>query len=79
VVKQWERARLVQPSIVDQRTIVEVDGHLLGGASAARGVLDRVAKLASNRRAVPVASGLGSQLGPLMFRREAPAIQSDAG
>jgi hypothetical protein len=49
------------------------------GASAARGVLDRVAKLASNRRAVPVASGLGSQLGPLMFHREAPAIQSDAG
>jgi gamma-glutamylcyclotransferase (GGCT)/AIG2-like uncharacterized protein YtfP len=33
------------------------------------GVFDWVAKLASNRKAVYVASGLGSQLVPLMFRR----------
>jgi hypothetical protein len=33
------------------------------------GSFDWVAKLTSNRRAVYVASGLGSQLVPLMFRR----------
>jgi hypothetical protein len=33
------------------------------------GAFDWVAKLTSNRRAVYVASGLGSQLVPLMFRR----------
>jgi hypothetical protein len=33
------------------------------------GAFDWVAKLTSNRRAVFVASGLGSQLVPLMFRR----------
>jgi hypothetical protein len=33
------------------------------------GAFDSVAKLTSNRRAVYVASGLGSQLVPLMFRR----------
>ena len=34
------------------------------------GAFDWVAKLTSNRRAVYVASGLGSQLVPLMFRRQ---------
>jgi hypothetical protein len=33
------------------------------------GVFDWVAKLTSNQRAVYVASGLGSQLVPVMFRR----------
>ena len=33
------------------------------------GAFDWLAKLTSNRRAVYVASGLGSQLVPLMFRR----------
>jgi hypothetical protein len=33
------------------------------------GAFDWVAKLTSNRRIVFVASGLGSQLVPLMFRR----------
>ena len=33
------------------------------------GAFDWVAKLTSNRRAVYVASGLGSQLVPLLFRR----------
>jgi len=33
------------------------------------GVFDWVARLASNQRAVFVASGLGSQLVPVMFRR----------
>jgi len=35
------------------------------------GAFDWVAKLTSNRKAVYVASGLGSQLVPLMFRRQA--------
>ena len=150
LVEQWERDRFVQPSIVDQRTIVEVDGHLLRAASAfesielspvaplgvcaimghasqnkvlsalrgtevisdptnvmalesarrlrrcaaavvrfqisARsnegaqvplidgGAFDWVARLTSNRRAVFVASGLGLQLVPLLFRRNGPAI-----
>ncbi len=30
LVEQWDRDRFVQPSIVDQRSLVEVDGHLLG-------------------------------------------------
>lgn len=34
LVEQWDRDRFVQPSIVDQRTLVEVDGHLLGATSA---------------------------------------------
>src|SRR6266850_6037214 len=34
LVKQWDRDRFVQPAIVDQRTLVEVDGYLLGAASA---------------------------------------------
>ena len=34
LVEQWDRDRFVQPAIVDQRSIVEVDGHLLGAASA---------------------------------------------
>jgi hypothetical protein len=34
------------------------------------GAFDWVATLTSNRRAVYVASGLGSQLVPLMFRRQ---------
>ena len=37
------------------------------------GVFDWVAQLTSNRRAVYVASGMGSQLVPLLFRREALA------
>jgi hypothetical protein len=36
------------------------------------GTFDWVAKLTSNRRAVYVASGLGSQLVPLLFRRTVP-------
>ncbi len=40
------------------------------------GAFDWVAKLTSNRRAVYVASGLGSQLVPLMFRRLDPASVS---
>jgi hypothetical protein len=33
LVQQWDRDRFVQPAIVDQRSLVEVDGHLLGAAS----------------------------------------------
>src|SRR5262245_15432311 len=29
LVQQWEHDRFVQPSIVDQRTLIEVDSHLL--------------------------------------------------
>ena len=32
LVRQWERDRFVQPSYVDQRTLVELDGHLLAAA-----------------------------------------------
>ena len=32
LVDQWERDRFVQPSIVDQRSVIEVDGHLLRAA-----------------------------------------------
>jgi hypothetical protein len=31
---QWQRDRFVQPAILDQRTLVEVDRHLLAAASA---------------------------------------------
>lgn len=34
LVEQWDRDRFVQPAIVDQRSLVEVDGHLLRVASA---------------------------------------------
>ena len=34
LVEQWDRDRFVQPGIVDQRSLVEVDGHLLAAASA---------------------------------------------
>jgi hypothetical protein len=34
LVEQWDRDRFVQPAIVDQRTALEVDGHLLRAASA---------------------------------------------
>jgi hypothetical protein len=34
LVAQWDRDRFVQPAIVDQRSLVEVDGHLLGATSA---------------------------------------------
>jgi hypothetical protein len=34
LVEQWDRDRFVQPAIVDQRSLVEVDGHLLRAASA---------------------------------------------
>jgi hypothetical protein len=33
LVGQWERDRFVQPSIVDQRSVIEVDGHLLHAAA----------------------------------------------
>jgi hypothetical protein len=33
LVEQWDRDRFVQPAIVDQRTALEVDGHLLRAAS----------------------------------------------
>ncbi len=34
LVEQWDRDRFVQPAPVDQRTLVEVDRHLLAAASA---------------------------------------------
>lgn len=34
LLQQWERDRFVQPAIVDQRSLVTVDGHLLEAASA---------------------------------------------
>ena len=34
LVSQWADDRFVQPSIVDQRTLVEIDRHLLAAASA---------------------------------------------
>ena len=34
LVEQWDRDRFVQPALVGQRASVEVDGHLLGAASA---------------------------------------------
>ena len=34
LVEQWDRDRFVQPAIVDQRTLVEVDRHLLEATSA---------------------------------------------
>jgi hypothetical protein len=34
LVEQWHRDRFVQPAIVDQRSLVEVDRHLLAAASA---------------------------------------------
>jgi len=34
LVEQWDRDRFVHPSIVDQRTLVEVDGHLLRATAA---------------------------------------------
>lgn len=34
LVEQWDRDRFVQPAIVDQRSLVELDGHLLRAASA---------------------------------------------
>jgi len=34
LVEQWERDRFVQPAIVDQRTLIEVDRHLLEAAAA---------------------------------------------
>ena len=34
LVGQWDRDRFVQPAIVDQRSLVEVDGHLLGATPA---------------------------------------------
>ena len=32
LVEQWDRDRFVQPSIVDQRSVIEIDGHLLRAA-----------------------------------------------
>lgn len=34
LVEQWDRDRFVQPALVDQRSLVEVDQHLLAAASA---------------------------------------------
>jgi hypothetical protein len=34
LVEQWDRDRFVQPGVVDQRSLVEVDRHLLAAASA---------------------------------------------
>jgi hypothetical protein len=34
LVEQWDRDRFVQPAIVDQRSLIEVDRHLLATASA---------------------------------------------
>jgi len=34
LMEQWDRDRFVQPGIADQRTIIDVDGHLLRAASA---------------------------------------------
>src|SRR5437773_3735773 len=34
LMEQWDRDRFVQPAIVDQRGLVEVDRHLLAAASA---------------------------------------------
>ena len=34
LMEQWDRDRFVQPGIADQRTIIDVDGHLLKAASA---------------------------------------------
>jgi hypothetical protein len=34
LMEQWDRDRFVQPAIVDQRSLVEVDRHLLAAASA---------------------------------------------
>src|SRR3954470_22629002 len=34
VLEQWDRDRFVQPAIVDQRSLVAVDGHLLDATSA---------------------------------------------
>ena len=34
LVEQWDRDRFVQPALVDQRSLVEVDRHLLAAASA---------------------------------------------
>ena len=34
LVEQWDRDRFVQPALVDQRSLVEVDGHLSGATSA---------------------------------------------
>lgn len=33
LARQWERDRFVQPSYVDQRTMIAVDGHLLAAAA----------------------------------------------
>ena len=32
LVEQWERDRFVQPAIVDQRSLLEIDRHLAGGS-----------------------------------------------
>jgi hypothetical protein len=34
LVEQWDRDRFVQPGIVDQRSLVEVDRHLLAAAAS---------------------------------------------
>ena len=34
LLEQWDRDRFVQPAVVDQRSLIEVDAHLLRAASA---------------------------------------------
>jgi hypothetical protein len=34
LLEQWDRDRFVQPAIIDQRSLIEVDGYLLGAAPA---------------------------------------------
>jgi hypothetical protein len=34
LLEQWDRDRFVQPAVADQRSLIEVDGHLLRAASA---------------------------------------------
>src|SRR5262245_53846590 len=34
LMEQWDRDRFVQLGVADQRTIIDVDGHLLRAASA---------------------------------------------
>ena len=48
LMAQWDRDRFVQPAILDQRTLVEVDRHLLAATSAFESIeLSPVARWAS--------------------------------
>jgi hypothetical protein len=55
LVGQWDRDRFVQPAIVDQRTLLEVDRHLLAAAPAFEAIeLSPVAPLGVCSRMGPV-------------------------